>query len=800
MLPKLDSSRAPSRYRRPLYAIGAATLAVPLMLSSTAAHAVSAVPADAVQAITSGSLLADFQQEYLAAVNSENIWANDVKLSHEIGPRVAGSAAEDEAIDWVVERFASYGLTTKTEEFAARAQRFADVTPSRYTEEYASWQFRPSGNGPLTGEGAPTSGQIVDIGATLTDLATRTDLAGKVVLADWNASSGVRTTLLTDLKAAGVAAVIFGSTSSEGLPNVGNLATAVSDMVVVGSSRNQTNRMRTLLADGALSVSIDTQVTDGTSQNAIGVLPAANGDADAPIIYLGAHIDSVVGSPGASDNGSGVSILLEIARIMSQQNYDKEIRFGVWGAEEIGIVGSNYHVKTVMTQEERDRTLGAWNMDMAGTSFPGNDGEPPFVFWALTADNPNLPPLTPDQSPVLNYSNNISLQAGEGPLPIGTVGRSDHQPFYDMGIPAAVFSWMHWAGGSNIKLEPAYHQTSDTLEFVSEARMGHAARILGGGAFTAAMNVADFVVTDENGDPAADSQVAMTCEGDEGWRDAGTTDAGGLLSTFIPTTTCDFVVLADNGARGMAAGVGIGSDTEEIAIALEVSETAITLSTTPAPSDSGWFTASPVVATLSATNDFGDAMTLEYSLDGGNWVEYVDGVTVPTQGLTSVSARATDGFGNTSEEVTWPLSIDSVAPALAVTADAKKRGSISGTASDDTSGLASIQYRIGTGEWVTVESDSDVAARAAAVAPTSFAVDLKLGAGATTVHVRAFDVAGNVTNAGTLNFAPVPGGLTNTGAETGMFAGIAAAALLMVGGGAILVTRRIRSQRVSEEA
>ena len=184
------------------------------MLSSTAAHAVSAVPADAVEAITSGSLLADFQQEYLAAVNSENIWANDVKLSHEIGPRVAGSAAEDEAISWVVERFVSYGLETKTEEFPARVQRFADVTPSRYTDEFASWQFCPAANGPLTGTDAPASGVVIDIGATVTYLATRTDLAGKVVLADWKTSSGARTALLTDLKTAGVAAVIFGSTLS----------------------------------------------------------------------------------------------------------------------------------------------------------------------------------------------------------------------------------------------------------------------------------------------------------------------------------------------------------------------------------------------------------------------------------------------------------------------------------------------------------------------------------------------------------------------------------------------------------
>lgn len=811
MLPKQPSPRARSRYRRPLYAMGAAAIAVPLVLSSTSiAYAQAAPPADAIEAITSGNLLADFQNEYLATVDSANIWANDVKLSDEIGPRLRGTAAEMEAVNWVADTFAAYGMETAIEEFPITAQIFADIVPSRYTDEFASWQFRPAANGVFTGQAAPVTGQLVDIGATLTDLAGRADLAGKIVLADWNNTAGTRTQLLTDLKAAGVAAVVLTKTdaisSPEALPNVGNLGAGLTDMVVVGSASNQGKRMRTLLAGGDLSLTITTDRGAATSHNAIGVIPAASGDPAAPIIYLGAHIDSVLGSPGASDNGSGVSILLEIARIMSQHSYDAEIRFGAWGAEESGYQGSSYHVKTVMTPEEQARTLGAWNMDMAGTNYPGNPGQE-FKFWALTADTAR-PPLAPSESPVLDFSNQVSVLSGNGDLPIGTVSRSDHQPFHDVGIKAAVFSWMHWAGGTNIILEPAYHMTTDTLEFVSEERMGHAARILGGGAFRAALSEANVVVTDDEGDPAADAQVAMSCEGDTGWRDAGLTNAAGELTTLTPNTTCDFVALTDEGARGFVADVAVSSGAGDIAIELEAnSDPVIERSADSALSASGWYLTSPVTVALAAANGFGDDILVEYSLDGSTWQTYTGGITFTEQGEHELFVRATDAFGNVTPSVE-SINIDSVAPAIQVAADPSKRGVVSGTASDATSGVGKVQYRIANGDWVDVNVESAPQGSApfvrAAFAPApsgaTFSVDLKLAPAATSVQFRAFDVAGNVTNAGTLNFAAGPGGLSVTGSELGMSAGIAAAVLLLVSGGAILAVRRFRSQRVSDEA
>lgn len=39
-------------------------------------------------------------------------------------------------------------------------------------------------------------------------------------------------------------------------------------------------------------------------------------------VLLNAHFDTTLGSPGASDDGSGIAIMLEIIRIMSQASWD----------------------------------------------------------------------------------------------------------------------------------------------------------------------------------------------------------------------------------------------------------------------------------------------------------------------------------------------------------------------------------------------------------------------------------------------------------------------------------------------
>ena len=88
-----------------------------------------------------------------------------------------------------------------------------------------------------------------------------------------------------------------------------------------------------------------------TQRNVVATLP---GVSDHPgIIVIGAHYDSRLVSatdgtsiaPAANDNGSGIAMLLELARLMSSRTWNQTIVFVAFAAEEQKTAGSRYFVQ-----------------------------------------------------------------------------------------------------------------------------------------------------------------------------------------------------------------------------------------------------------------------------------------------------------------------------------------------------------------------------------------------------------------------------------------------------------------------
>ncbi|SJM49305.1 M28 family peptidase [Gulosibacter sp. 10] len=555
-------ARTRSRLRGGAVALAAATLAVPFALGSGLPAA--AAPEDGLEAIEAGDLLPGYQDEFLALPDGESVFAHVEHLAVDIGPRVAGTEAEDEAIAYVEGLLEEYGFDTYIETFEARPGSFADVVPSRDdVEGHGSWQFAPATNSLFTGPDAPVTAPVVDVadGSALEDRP----LEGAFVLVDWVADADARAALIGAIAEHDPAGIILTATAANApIPRIGAAPAGTEDLIVAAAGDYQGDRIRALLETGPLDLAITTDTGGATSSNVIGVRPAV-GDEDgtAPIVYIGAHIDSVVGSPGASDNASGVGVMLQIAELIGRYPLDVEIRVGAWGAEEQGIVGSAHHAAQ-LTQDEIDRTIGAWNFDMAGTSYPGT-ADRPTDFYGLSVNPDN------EDNAVLDLTGQITEYTGHGPLNRGYVGRSDHQSFHDVGIDAAVFSWMYWSPETSIVLEPTYHNPSDTIDFISSDRLGTAAQFVGGSVFLAALNEVEVSVLDESGAAAAEVPVAMSCEGDEGWRDAGTTGPDGALTTGAPHVECDFAALADDGAAASAEAVQIAGDTS---VTLELAQAA----------------------------------------------------------------------------------------------------------------------------------------------------------------------------------------------------------------------------------
>lgn len=105
-----------------------------------------------------------------------------------------------------------------------------------------------------------------------------------------------------------------------------------------------------------------------TSQNVAGVLKSNNESAKS--IIIGAHYDAVsnqedigiVAGDGAYDNASGLATMIQLIDRLSKIDLDLDVIFIAFGAEELGLFGSNWIVDN-MSEEEIENTLLMINID-----------------------------------------------------------------------------------------------------------------------------------------------------------------------------------------------------------------------------------------------------------------------------------------------------------------------------------------------------------------------------------------------------------------------------------------------------
>ncbi len=195
------------------------------------------------------------------------------------------------------------------------------------------------------------------------------------------------------------------------------------------------------------------------SQNVIAVKKPKNIE-NPEIVYVTGHYDSVRNAPGANDNGSGTGAMLELARILKDVPADKEIRFIAFGAEEQGLTGSRYYVSQ-LTSEEIARSAANFNLDMVGTNY-----EPASQLHVTTLDG--------QANEVWDYidaaANELNIDRENYTL--HQLGRSDHVPFHEAGIDAALFIWMEpGTPPGGVRIEPWYHSAGDTIDRVSPERI-----------------------------------------------------------------------------------------------------------------------------------------------------------------------------------------------------------------------------------------------------------------------------------------------------------------------------------------
>jgi Zn-dependent M28 family amino/carboxypeptidase len=146
---------------------------------------------------------------------------------------------------------------------------------------------------------------------------------------------------------------------------------------------------------------------------------------------IGGHFDSWHSGTGATDNGAGSAVMIEVVRILKALNLklDRTVRIGLWGGEEEGLFGSRAYVKehfadpkTMQVTSEHGKLSGYFNLDngsgkIRGVYLQGHEAmRPLFESW-----------LAPFRD------------MGVTAVSIRNTGGTDHLSFAAVGLPGFQF-------------------------------------------------------------------------------------------------------------------------------------------------------------------------------------------------------------------------------------------------------------------------------------------------------------------------------------------------------------------------
>jgi Zn-dependent M28 family amino/carboxypeptidase len=193
-----------------------------------------------------------------------------------------------------------------------------------------------------------------------------------------------------------------------------------------------------------------TPVRSGTSRNVIA--DPADFDDESPHAVVVAHLDTVPVAPGAEDNASGVSVMLELARMAAAVPPDLPVRFIAFGAEEprgsgdaLHHFGSQQHVDD-LSDDERDAIRAVVALDRVGV-------------------RASYVPVCSARASGNDLRRDVRAAADEEKVPTRGCGgntTSDHWSYAKAGVPAIRLGSIPY---------PGYHSPDDTPEVVDRRQL-----------------------------------------------------------------------------------------------------------------------------------------------------------------------------------------------------------------------------------------------------------------------------------------------------------------------------------------
>jgi len=210
----------------------------------------------------------------------------------------------------------------------------------------------------------------------------------------------------------------------------------MSSVPIVAVTPEHYNRMYRILRRGIpVSVEVEVRNSHGTSvEQASNVLGEISGtDLAQEVVMMGAHFDTWHASPNASDNTSGVAVVLEAARILKAIGAEprRTIRVALWSGEEQGLYGSRAYVSKHFGSPD-DTDIGTTPEYETFSAYFNQDYGPGQYRGIWLQENEHVRQIFKAwMEPFHDMGmTTISLQG---------VGSTDHVPFDNIGLPAFQF-------------------------------------------------------------------------------------------------------------------------------------------------------------------------------------------------------------------------------------------------------------------------------------------------------------------------------------------------------------------------
>jgi len=361
-------------------------------------------------------------------------------LAGVIGPRVAGTAGDRQAAEYMATQFRQYGYAVEFHTF-----QFPFFEVRQVQMQVAGAQPRTiQAEALLLTAATPAAGleaEVVSVGLGRPEDFEGRRVTGAIVLAE----RGVLTfrEKMANAASRGAIAIIVYNNQPGIVP--GTLQQRA-EIPAVTVSQDDGRQLVDAAQAGSLRVRLMVDVVNETRSTANVVATKRGTTRPNEIIVIGGHFDSVPRSPGANDNASGVATLMEAARVLASVPTARTIQFVPFSGEELGLFGSS-----AFATERRQGVVAMINLDMVG--------------WGerlMVGNSPGRDSSAVDTA--LQTAQRLGIEVNRF-----RAGASDHVSFERHGIPTVFF---------HRGVDPAYHRPTDVPANVDPKHLDEAARLL----------------------------------------------------------------------------------------------------------------------------------------------------------------------------------------------------------------------------------------------------------------------------------------------------------------------------------